>query len=177
MGPYRRQFPLKGVFFRRKNMNSNDYVHCCVTVCHGNSLLHLVLFSCEGLLVGGDLKYFATSMFMQSSTVKLHRWWPCRVGSVGSTVSREFASRPGHTKDHHKNGTNCLPAWHAMCYGRSLEVQPNCLKGWVVCGIVYGEMHLKDLLGSFVRVGYHIPFPYFYLVLHGLRCRKSTIMD
>ena len=37
------------------------------------------------------------------------------VGSVGSvsasrTVGREFASRPGHTKDHHKNGTDCLPA-------------------------------------------------------------------
>ena len=40
---------------------------------------------------------------------------PCRVGSVGSmsasrTVGREFASRPGHTKDNLKNGTNCLPA-------------------------------------------------------------------
>ena len=40
---------------------------------------------------------------------------PCRVGSVGSvsasrTVGREFASRLGHYKDHHKNGTNCLPA-------------------------------------------------------------------
>ena len=40
---------------------------------------------------------------------------PCGVGSVGSvsasrTVGCEFASRPGHTKDHHKNGTNCLPA-------------------------------------------------------------------
>ena len=23
-------------------------------------------------------------------------------------------TRPGHTKDHHKNGTNCLPAWHVM---------------------------------------------------------------
>ena len=39
----------------------------------------------------------------------------CRVGSVGSVsasraVGREFASRPGHTKDYHKNGTNCLPA-------------------------------------------------------------------
>ena len=34
------------------------------------------------------------------------------VGSVSAsrTVGREFASRPGHTKDHHKNGTNCLPA-------------------------------------------------------------------
>ena len=39
----------------------------------------------------------------------------CRVGSVGSvsasrTVGLEFAFRPGHTKEHHKNGTNCLPA-------------------------------------------------------------------
>ena len=47
----------------------------------------------------------------------------------------------------------------------------------VVCGTVYGDMHLKDLLGSIVRVGYHIPVPDFYLVLHGLRCRKSTIKD
>ena len=46
-----------------------------------------------------------------------------------------------------------------------------------MCGTVYGEMHLKDLLGSFERVGYRIPVPDFYLVLHGLRCRKSTIMD
>ena len=43
----------------------------------------------------------------------------CQVGLVVSVsasrmVGREFASRPGHTKDHHKNGTNCLPAWHAM---------------------------------------------------------------
>ena len=40
---------------------------------------------------------------------------PCRVGSVGSmsasrTVGHEFASQPGHTKDHLKNGTNCLTA-------------------------------------------------------------------
>ena len=44
---------------------------------------------------------------------------PCRVGIVVSvsasrTVVREFTSRLGHTKDHHNNGTNCLPAWHAM---------------------------------------------------------------
>ena len=31
---------------------------------------------------------------------------PCRVGLV--------VSMSGHTKDHPKNGTNCLPAWHAM---------------------------------------------------------------
>ena len=44
---------------------------------------------------------------------------PCRVGLVVSvpashTVGCKFASWSGHTKDHHKNGTNCLPAWHAM---------------------------------------------------------------
>ena len=59
---------------------------------------------------------------------------------------------------------------------RSLAVQPNCLKGRVVCGTVYGEMHLKDLLGSFVRVGNRVTFPDFNLVLHGLRCRISTII-
>ena len=34
------------------------------------------------------------------------------VGSVSAsrTVGHEFASRPGHTEDHHKNGTNCPPA-------------------------------------------------------------------
>ena len=45
---------------------------------------------------------------------------PCRVGSVGSVsasrmVGHEFASQLGHTKDHHKNGTNCLPAYARMC--------------------------------------------------------------
>ena len=44
---------------------------------------------------------------------------PCWVGlvvsvSVSHPVGREFTSWPGHTKDHHKNGTNCLPAWHEM---------------------------------------------------------------
>ena len=97
--------------------------------------------------------------------------------SASYTVGREFAYRPGHTKDHHKNGTNCLPAWYAMRMGWSLAVQADCLKGREVCGTVYGDMHLKDLMGSIVRVGNRIPVPEFYLVLHGLRCRKSTIMD
>ena len=70
-------------------------------------------------------------------------------------------------KDHHKNGTNCFPAWHGRHKGRSFTVQPDCLKGWVVCGTVYGDMHLKDLLGSIVRVMY-ILVSHFYLVLHGL---------
>ena len=28
--------------------------------------------------------------------------------STSHTVGRGFASRPGQTKDHHKNGTECL---------------------------------------------------------------------
>ena len=52
-------------------------------------------------------------------TVGIYFVRPCRVGSVGSvsashTVGCEFASRPGHTKDHHKDGTNRLPSWHVM---------------------------------------------------------------
>ena len=58
-------------------------------------------------------------MYITINNCQYHVSMFCRVGSVGSvsasrTVGREFASRPGHTKDHHKNGTNCLPAWHAM---------------------------------------------------------------
>ena len=34
-------------------------------------------------------------------------------------------------------------------------------------------MHLKDLLGSFVKVGYRIPVPDFYLVLHGHPAEKA----
>ena len=43
---------------------------------------------------------------------------PRRVGllvsvSAPHAVGHGFAPRPGHTKDHHKNGTNCLTAWYA----------------------------------------------------------------
>ena len=30
--------------------------------------------------------------------------------SASCEVDRRFVPRPGHNKDHHKNGTNCLPA-------------------------------------------------------------------
>ena len=49
----------------------------------------------------------------------------------------------------------------------------NIFLGRVVCGTVYGDMHLKDLLESIVRIGYRIPVPDFYLVLYGLRCQKA----
>ena len=38
-------------------------------------------------------------------------------------------------------------------------------------------MRLKGILGSIARVRYYIPLPNFYLVLHGLRCRRSTLID
>ena len=56
-------------------------------------------------------------------------------------------------------------------------VQPNCVEGLMVCGIVYGDMYYKELLGSIERVGYCIPILDFYIVLHGVRCWKSTQMD
>ena len=65
------------------------------------------------------------------------------------------------------------PCIARMCKGRSLTVQPDCLKWQVVCGTVYGDMHLKDFLRSITRVGYCVPVPNFYLVLHGLCCQKK----
>ena len=31
--------------------------------------------------------------------------------SASHTICRGFASRPGHTKDHYKNGRNCIPEY------------------------------------------------------------------
>ena len=52
-------------------------------------------------------------------------------------------------------------------------MQPGCVKGQALCGTVYGDLHLKDLLGSFPRVGYCKLVPDFHLVLHGLRCQNK----
>ena len=40
--------------------------------------------------------------------------------SASHAVGRRFASQPGHTKDHHTNGTNCLPAWQACITGEEV---------------------------------------------------------
>ena len=57
---------------------------------------------------------------------------------------------------------------HAL--GKGFGSAARLSNGMVVCGTVYGDMHLKDLLGSIARVGSCIPVPDFYLVLHGLCC-------
>ena len=46
-----------------------------------------------------------------------------------------------------------------------------------VWNCLWGNALKLRSLGSFVRVGYRIPVPDFYIVLHGLRCRKSTIYN
>ena len=51
------------------------------------------------------------------------------------------------------------------------------VKGRVVWRTFYRYMHYKDLFGSIARVGYRNMVPGFYLVLHDLWWRKSTIMD
>ena len=102
-------------------------------------------------------------MACEISTVRTLALRPCRVGLVVSVSASHTVGRVVQTASLH--GTQCV----------SLAVQPDCLKGRVVCRTVDGD--IQDLLGSFARVGYCIPVPDFYLVVHGLRSRKSTIID
>ena len=77
--------------------------------------------------------------------------------SASHTVGRGFVSRSVIPKTIIKIIRTASLHRHAIRYGWSLAVQPDCLKGRVVGGTVYMDMHLKYLLGSIVRVGYHIP--------------------
>ena len=87
----------------------------------------------------------------------------CLVTSVSASraVGCGFESRPGFTKDHHKMvGYKLHPCMAHRRKGRSFTVQPDCLKGRVVCETVKGDMHLW----SIPRVGYCILVPDKYLV-------------
>ena len=86
--------------------------------------------------------------------------------STAYAVGHGFASRLGHTKDHHKIGTNCLPAWHTGVWQCNRCKRPGSV--WN-----YGDMHYKDTLGSIIRVGYYIPVLDFYLVLHDFDAKKN----
>ena len=88
--------------------------------------------------------------------------------STSHAVGPGFASHPFHNKYHHENGTNCLPAWHAFVRVGVGQWNPTVLKAGY--GTVYGDMYLKDFLGSIARVGYYILVLDFYLVLHDLQC-------
>ena len=82
--------------------------------------------------------------------------------SASRAVGLLFASRPVQTKDNHKNGMQIYK-------GKSLTLQPDFLKGPVVCRTVYGDMRFKDLLGSILQEWYRIPVPNYYLLLHRLQ--------
>ena len=76
----------------------------------------VIAYPCVNIQIASQLSLFILFILTNKMHVKIHI--PCRVGlvisvSASHTICHEFASRPGHTKDHHKNGTNCLPAWHA----------------------------------------------------------------
>ena len=97
--------------------------------------------------------------------ITCHTNYNCVVsGSTSHAVGHWFAPRESYTEDHHKNGTNCLPVWvSGLEFGSATQL----------CSVwngLYKDMHYKDLLGSIARVGYCIPVPDFYLVLHGFRC-------
>ena len=66
--------------------------------------------------------------------------------------------------------TVCQTLWGVKLKVQETQFPKICLKCRVVFGTVYGDMHLKDNLGSIARVGYCILVPDFYLVLHGIRC-------
>ena len=69
--------PLK-VFFRRKNIHSNHYVHCCIIGCYGYSLIVALGLnknvSCEGPLKERYKVFWNIyiSIIMQSLIVKFH---------------------------------------------------------------------------------------------------------
>ena len=71
------------------------------------------------------------------------------------------------------NGTDCLPVLQARM--QELIVHTDCLKGRVEFGTVYGDMHLS-YTGTNRKDMVLYPGAVF-LVLNGLRYRKSTIMD
>ena len=98
--------------------------------------------------------------------------WLSSYISVSASHARghELAPRSCHTKDDQKwyKPPPYLKLGH---WGRSLAVQPDFI------GNINGDMHFKDVMGSIARVGYCIPVPHFYLVVHYIRCPKNTPMN
>ena len=66
--------------------------------------------------------------------------------STSHAVSRWFVPLPVHTKLHHKNGTNCLPAWHTGLRIGVWQCNPTA-KGRVVGRTVFGDIHYKGSTG------------------------------
>ena len=104
--------------------------------------------------------------FLNNNNVRLAEWLACPLmqqvaGSLPGRVIPKTIIQMAQSASLH--GTQCVRVGVSV-------VQPDCLKGWEVCGTVYGDMHLKDILGSIARVGYFNPVPDSNLVLNAFRC-------
>ena len=78
--------------------------------------------------------------------------------SASHAVGRGFGPRPGHTKDHHRNGTNCLPAWRACIRVGVRQCNPTATIRYVnyLCGHAqerYPGINLKRMV-SFPSLGF-----------------------
>ena len=108
---------------------------------------------------------------LMSYCVGLDKWLACPTRTVG----RGFMSWPGHTKDHHRNGTNCLPARNALGleFGGAARLSKRPCSVW---NCLWGNaLKRSPEINRKSRVLY--PSLDIYLVLHSLHCRKSTVMD
>ena len=63
---------------------------------------------------------------MELSFLKMEPRWNGLVVSMSAShaVGRGFASLPTHTKDHQKNDTDSLPAWHSGVRVGQLQRSP-----------------------------------------------------
>ena len=117
-------YTLTSIFDLRHTASQKDrsksHVYCCSVMSYRHNiyfdkLIFYLTPTCILLMVVDK----AIDIHLSYLYISLYEFCPCMVSLVVSvsashTVGHEFASRPGHTKDHHQNGTNCLPAWHAM---------------------------------------------------------------
>ena len=102
----------------------NEYIHDCVYCLHTRSTY------CSSHTMAEDRKSPPTPPSSAGTHVPNNPCSPAfsqtwvntsavghRAGDSSTeimAVGSGFSSRSGHTKDHHKNGTDFLPAWHAM---------------------------------------------------------------
>ena len=71
------------------------------------------IFSLNGGLLTTSFVYTITILYLYIiESNKIICLSVLYLSSNGLVVS-VLAPQPGHTKDSHKNGTNCLPVWHA----------------------------------------------------------------
>ena len=71
--------------------------------------------------------------------------------SASHAVGCGFVPHPGHTKDHHKSGTNCLPAWHTGIRVGACQCNPTVELSMGTCTVKSPGINPKS------RVLYSVP--------------------